>query len=212
VDAKDLLEEAIKVVKDIAEPDWKALALSKIAQVMAQVDRNRAEDLLDDVLKFVRQIRDQSWQLSVLLTVISAFATVDPDQVYQLTMDLPSETTQVLALTDIAESLAQTDKQTALRFLREAERIANKVGDDEGRAEALGAVAEAWALFDVDQALKVAEKIRIVPEKATALAGIARILSDHDKALAKSLAEEAVKLVRQVRGQRGKGQWFWMNW
>ena len=109
----NLFAEAVQAARQIAEPDEKALALSQIASALAPHDRAQALALLDDALRFVRQIDDPPWQLSVLLTVINAFAAVDAEQAYQLAMDLPSKTTQVLALTDAVERLMEHDKRTA---------------------------------------------------------------------------------------------------
>lgn len=197
--AKELLDEALKAVEEIDEPEWKALALSKIAQVLAKVDKAKAISLLDDALHFVRQIRDQSWQLSVLLTVIGAFTDVDAKQVPQIVMDLPSETLQILALSDAAEKLAQKERQTALKFLSEAERIAMAIEDEDSRDEALNAVAEAFALFDIEHALKIAQTIKSLPSKAATLIGIVSVSPDLGKQQAERMLEEGTKIAKQIK-------------
>jgi len=195
----NLFAEAVQAMRQIAEPDEKALALSQIASTLASHDRTQALALLDDALRFVRQIDDPSWQLSVLLTVISAFAIVDAEQVVRLMKDLPSETTQVLALTDAAERLMERDKATALRFLRDALRIAQSIRDPDSRDEAMAAVVEAWALADADEALKLADQIRDIAQRASALTAIARTLSSFDALRAKAIAQQASELAKRLQ-------------
>ncbi len=81
------------------------------------------------------------------------------------------------ALADIAQALAATDPDRAVRLLTEAARMASSITDPDSKPWALRSIAQALATTDPDRAERIASSITDKSLKASALADIAQALA-----------------------------------
>ncbi len=201
---QQLLEEALQAVQKITSPDWKALALSRIAQVVAREDEEKAAELMDDAFAFSRQIGDPQWQMSVFFTLLRTFAAIAPKEAFEMAMEPKTEPLAVMALADAVEHLIARNKEFARRFLQDAQRVAEKIEDLDAQEEAFSALAESWASVDFKAALRLIARIRQPATRATALCAVARELAKTDRETAQNLAFQAAKLVEKLRDPEDK--------
>lgn len=201
-----LMSEAIGAARQVKGPDWKALALSKVASVVGERDKESALSLLDEALRLTRQVPDPSWRLSVLMTVLTAFSPFAIDQAKEMVKGLPSLTMQVMALVDMAERARKKNPSQAIALLQDAERLAHAISDPQSQQEALSAVAEGWGEVDPEKAVTLSAQIRDPALRVSALAVAIRRFATMDPPFARELGEQGIKLAEQIKdiGERTK--------
>jgi hypothetical protein len=177
-----ILTDALRAAWSITSEYPKALALVRIAEVVATADPHRADRLTAEAERIAQSIISKSWKALALASIAEA-AVAEPDRAARITAEaeriaqsIGDDNARAFVLARIAGVVAEADPDRA-------ERIAQSLGDDNARAITLARIAEAVAAGDPDRADRLtAEAERIAQSiaddsKAAALARIAEAVA-----------------------------------
>ncbi len=228
--AKDALERALKENERVLDTYEQAQAVNAVVADMATLDRERA-------VSIAQQIEDPYLQADALRVLALAAADEDADAALSLADAIQPEFIRVEVLTAIGEKVAAVDPENAVTIFQQALsqagdlkdtypllrlasawapldpakalEVANKVGDDGERVQALGNVALAMLATDPEEAdvtfetaQETAQSIKSEGDPfaaATALRGLAALWSSVDKAKAGRLYAAAFEAAAAVQ-------------
>ena len=147
-------EEAVSLAEEIEPLSVRVEALVAIGQELADVDQEKAVDIFTKALSEAGELKD-TYPLRLLA---SAWAPLEPAKALEVADKVEDDPDRVVALTDVALAMLETDPAQAHVLFEEAYAIAQKVKSDEdpfATATVLLDLAAAWLPVDKAEAADV---------------------------------------------------------
>lgn len=183
--------EAMRIALTIQEPQSRAEALMAVAS--KDPDSGRALALLIEAVPFVYAV-DVFYRGDVLADMTAAVAVHDPVEAARIARTIPEDWKRVGALAVVASK--DPDGRRALALLTEAASVAR---DSSPSGALLVEVAEAAAVHDLQDALRIAHTIDAPESRVSALIQIATGPQPMSRGTRRSLLTEAERLSRAIQ-------------
>jgi Caspase domain len=146
-------ERGERIARAISRPSFRAVTLARIAQVVATTDGHRAARLAADAETAAQALIGEYEKAVALARVAEALAGGDPDHAEAIAGTIAQESflkealndvaqAKAAALVRIAEVVAPTDLDRAVRLVADAECIARTIADSYRKQWTLARVAE----------------------------------------------------------------------
>lgn len=152
--ADGMPDEALSLAEEIEPLSIRVGALVAVGEKLAEVDEEKAVEVFTKALSEAGELKD-TYPLRLLA---SAWAPLDPAKALDVAEKVEDDQDRVVALTDVALSMLDTDPARAHVLFEEAYAIAQKVKSDEdpfATASVLLDLAAAWLPVDRAEAADI---------------------------------------------------------
>jgi hypothetical protein len=200
--AARLFTEAIRSAQSNGYGPARAEALAAVAKALASSNPHQAAQLFTEAERAAQSGPHPGNNELVLQYIATALAPVNPDHAERIARSAITRQFRHMkptTMAHVAQALALADPDRAARLLRDAERAARSIRDENDRTHPLMEIAKALAPTNPDRAERIAQSITQEFYVAYALADVAEALAPTDP-------ERAELIARSITVARFKAQ------
>ncbi|MCP2323370.1 hypothetical protein HDA40_001877 [Hamadaea flava] len=191
------IENALEMVKIIADPRLSARALAMVAKVVVDHDPPRAVAIAIEASELPSAASTEQ-RAQLLTDLVHTIGLVDPHRAEQLARTIADPGARSRALLDVAAALSSADPQHAVRLLEDAEQAVSLITELHTQAQTLTNLMPAIADRNPTRAEEHANAITEPATRLKALSLIARTVAPTDLARAVRILQSAEDIARTI--------------